>query len=276
MQTNKKIIILIAILILVGIAIYFTLDKKDQVSVKDAKSQTPPIENNNYSEVTKDKTGELTISSKSNNTVKNENTSFMSVDNFNNILESGAENNGVVYISLNSLDPKTKKEVQAAIENLNEKGSLSGGLKLKEFSDLDKARENLAKEGINKIISQLDDFKGTPEEIFKDFKLTGAQNFGRYDAENGWNGLYKLYENNNQKIEIEQIHLKPGESSQQLIIEALNQKLKNDTPAIYEKLNSDLIEKITFVSDYNYYQINGYNLKNEKILDIANNIIENK
>lgn len=275
MQANKKIIILIAILILVGIALYLISDKKDQVIINDAKSQTSLIEHNNYSEMDKDSIEELTISSKSNNTEKNGNTSFISIDDFNDILESGAKNNGVVYISLNSLDPKTKQEVQAAIENLNEKGSLSGGLKLKEFSDLDKARENLAKEGINKIISQLDDFKGIPEEVFKEFKLTGAQNFGRYDAENGWNGLYKLYENDSQKIEIEQIHLKPGESSQQLIIEALNQNLKNQTPAIYEKLNSDLIEKITFVSDYNYYQINGYNLKNGKILDIANNIIEN-
>lgn len=275
MQANKKIIILIAILILVGIALYLILDKKDQVIINDAKSQTSLIEHNNYSETDKDSVEELTISSKSNNTEKNRNTSFINIDNFNDILESGAKNNGVVYISLNSLDPKTKQEVKAAIENLNERGSLSGGLKLKEFSDLDKARENLAKEGINKIISQLDDFKGTSDEIFKDFKLTGAQNFGRYDAENGWNGLYKLYENDSQKIEIEQMHLKPGESSQQLIIEALNQNLKNDTPAIYEKLNSDLIEKITFVSDYNYYQINGYNLKNGKILDIANNIIQN-
>lgn len=275
MQANKKIIILIAILILVGIALYLILDKKDQVIINDAKSQTSLIEHNNYSETDKDSIEELTISSKSNNTEKNGNTSFITIDTFNDILESGAKNNGVVYISLNSLDPKTKQEVQAAIENLNERGSLSGGLKLKEFSDLDKARENLAKEGINKIISQLDDFKGTPEEVFKEFKLTGAQNFGRYDAENGWNGLYKLYENDSQKIEIEQMHLKPGESSQQLIIEALNHNLKNHTPAIYEKLNSDLIEKITFVSDYNYYQINGYNLKNGKILDIANNIIEN-
>jgi len=228
MQANKKIIILIAILILVGIALYLILDKKDQVIINDAKSQTSLIENNNYSETDKDSIEELTISSKSNNTEKNGNTSFINIDNFNDILESGAKNNGVVYISLNSLDPKTKQEVKAAIENLNERGSLSGGLKLKEFSDLDKARENLAKEGINKIISQLDDFKGTSDEIFKDFKLTGAQNFGRYDAENGWNGLYKLYENDSQKIEIEQMHLKPGESSQQLIIEALNHNLKND------------------------------------------------
>ncbi|KAF1010259.1 MAG: hypothetical protein GAK29_05079 [Acinetobacter bereziniae] len=55
----------------------------------------------------------------------------------------------------------------------------------------------------------------------------------------------------------------------------LNTSLINDVPAIYEELSSDLIQKLTFVSDRNYYQINYYNLSQNEAIEIANSIIAN-
>ncbi|KAF1027516.1 MAG: hypothetical protein GAK29_00616 [Acinetobacter bereziniae] len=89
-----------------------------------------------------------------------------------------------------------------------------------------------------------------------------------------WYIIYKLYENNKSKIEIEQIHLKPEISTQQLVKEALNSSLANDTPAIYEKLPPEMLQKLTFVSDRNYYQINAYNLSENELIAIANSIIK--
>lgn len=196
---------------------------------------------------------------------------------FNRIMKDGAKH-GVVYKSLNDLDEVTKKLVEQALKNLQEKGSLSGGTKLKEFTDLNNSRENLKEKTLDKILESFDGFQSPSNEILErhNLKLTGAQNFGSYNQKDGWTGIYKLYENENQKVEIEQIYLRPEKSTQELILEALNRTLANDTPAIYEKLPSDLIQKLTFVSDRSYYQINTYNLKESEMIEIANEIIKNR
>lgn len=201
-------------------------------------------------------------------------TTFMNKEDFEKLMERG-QKNGVSYISVESLDSMTKKQVEQALKDLYEKGSISGGIKLKEFTELDKARSILKQEGLHNMLSQLDQFKSTPDSILNDYdmNLTGAQNFGTYDNSSGWSGMYKLYENTSQKVEIEQINLIPDKSAQQLIVEALNITLDKDTPAIYEQLKSDSIEKLTFVSDRQYYQINGQNLKPDQIINIANKII---
>ena len=197
-------------------------------------------------------------------------TTFMNKEDFEKLMEKG-QKNGVSYISVESLDSMTKKQVEQALKDLYEKGSISGGIKLKEFTELDKARSILKQEGLHNMLSQLDQFKSTPDSILNDYdmNLTGAQNFGTYDNSSGWSGMYKLYENTSQKVEIEQINLIPDKSAQQLIVEALNITLDKDTPAIYEQLKSDSIEKLTFVSDRQYYQINGQNLKPDQIINIA-------
>ncbi len=201
-------------------------------------------------------------------------TTFMNKEDFEKLIEKG-QKNGVSYISVESLDSMTKKQVEQALKDLYEKGSISGGIKLKEFTELEKARSILKQEGLHNMLSQLDQFKSTPDSILNDYdmNLTGAQNFGTYDNISGWSGMYKLYENTSQKVEIEQINLIPDKSAQQLIVEALNITLDKDTPAIYEQLKSDSIEKLTFVSDRQYYQINGQNLKPDQIINIANKII---
>ena len=201
---------------------------------------------------------------------------FMGEKRFKEILKEG-EKNGVVYKSLTTLELKDKVEVEKAIENLTKTGSLSGGIKLNEFSELDKARDILDKEGLQNMLSKLSGFKSVPDSIFNEYnmKVTGAQNFGSYHQDIGWSGMYKLYENSNQKVEIEQIYLKPKESSQMIISESLNTLLSNETPAIYEHIKNENIEKLTFVSDRNYYQINSSNLGKDQIFDIANKIIAN-
>ena len=201
---------------------------------------------------------------------------FMGEKRFKEILKEG-EKNGVVYKSLTTLELKDKVEVEKAIENLTKTGSLSGGIKLNEFSELDKARDILNKEGLHNMLAKLSDFKSVPDSIFNEYnmRVTGAQNFGSYHQDTGWSGMYKLYENSNQKVEIEQIYLKPKESSQMIISESLNTLLSNETPAIYEHIKNENIEKLTFVSDRNYYQINSSNLGKDQIFDIANKIIAN-
>ena len=204
-------------------------------------------------------------------------TTFMNKEDFEKLMEKG-QKNGVSYISVESLDSMTKKQVEQALKDLYEKGSISGGIKLKEFTELDKARSILKQEGLHNMLSQLDQFKSTPDSILNDYdmNLTGAQNFGTYDNSSGWSGMYKLYENTSQKVEIEQINLIPDKSAQQLIVEALNITLDKDTPAIYEQLKSDSIEKLTFVSDRQYYQINGQNLKPDQIINIAKYQLKSK
>ena len=201
---------------------------------------------------------------------------FMDEKRFNEILKEG-EKNGVTYKSLTTLEPRDKVDVEKAIENLTKTGSISGGIKLNEFSELDKARDILNKEGLHNMLAKLSGFKSVPDSIFKKYnmKVTGAQNFGSYHQDTGWSGIYKLYENSNQKVEIEQIYLKPNESSQMIISESLNTLLSNETPAIYEHIKNESIEKLTFVSDRNYYQINSSNLSKDQIFDIANEIIVN-
>jgi len=199
----------------------------------------------------------------------------MTEDKFDKIMKEGLVN-GVIYTSLNELDEITRASIKQALKNLNEKGSLSGGVKTNEFSDLEKVRENLRDKTLDEMVKDLDGFKSTPNKILEQYglQLTGAQNFGSYNQGEGWSGIYKLYENNKSKVEIEQIHLKPEKSTQQLVKEALNSSLANDTPAIYEKLPSEMLQKLTFVSDRNYYQINAYNLSENELIEIANSIIK--
>lgn len=199
----------------------------------------------------------------------------MTEDKFDKIMKEGLVN-GVIYTSLNELDEITRASIKQALKNLNEKGSLSGGVKTNEFSDLEKVRENLRDKTLDEMVKDLDGFKSTPNKILEQYglQLTGAQNFGSYNQGEGWSGIYKLYENNKSKVELEQIHLKPEKSTQQLVKESLNSSLANDTPAIYEKLPSEMLQKLTFVSDRNYYQINAYNLSENELIEIANSIIK--
>jgi Tfp pilus assembly protein PilO len=54
----------------------------------------------------------------------------MTGEQFDKIMKAGLEN-GVVYTSMNEFDDVTKNAIKQALENLNEKGSLSGGIKVK-------------------------------------------------------------------------------------------------------------------------------------------------
>lgn len=275
---HKKILLICLTLLIVLILIFITFFKENKneiitTSSHKSKVSDPDIALKNDFKVSQSKG--LLENNKS--PYKSEiSTSFMDEKKFNEILENGKEN-GVIYIPVNSLDPKDRKDAEDAIENLMKTGSLSGGIRLKEFTELDKARDILEQEGLNNILARLDDFKSAPDSIFEeyDMKVTGAQNFGLYHEEKGWSGIYKLYENSNEKVEIQQINLKPDESSQLLVAESLNILLSNQTPAIYEYIRNENIEKLTFVSDKNYYQINSSNLNKDQIIDIANKVILN-
>ncbi|WP_151752013.1 hypothetical protein [Acinetobacter bereziniae] len=272
MRILKLIVAILIILISYIVYIYFfendqSSEKKENIGLTSTTNELQASEKINNKVI-------------DNNRVLNKTSSpsplHMTAEQYNKIMKEGIAN-GVVYTSLNDFDDITKDSIKQALENLNQKGSLSGGVKIKEFSDLDKARENLKEKSLEKMISDLDGFKSTPNEILDKYnlKLTGAQNFGAYSESDGWNGIYKLYENNKSKVEIEQINLKPEKSTQQLVKEALNASLSDNTPATYEELPSELILKLTFVNDRNYYQINAYNLSKNEIFEIANLIISN-
>lgn len=279
MTTPKRYIFFICFFTLIAFLLYFIFNKKEvstptqNISSYGIKQENTAVNKESYESPPLN----MQATSKKNSEIAEEN-SFITPVNFSEIMNKGSKNNGVVYISLNDLDPASKKGAEEAIRNLNEKGSLSGGIKINEFSELEKARENLQQEGIKKITSQLDGFLSTNDQILNEYglKLTGAQNFGRYDSENGWNSIYKLYESSNQKVEIEQSYLKPNESAHQFIAESLNYEINQNTPARYERLPSDLIEKLTFVNNGHYYQINGQNLNPNQIQKIAEKIIESK
>ncbi|WP_151802683.1 hypothetical protein [Acinetobacter guillouiae] len=272
MRILKLIVAILVILIFCIGYIYFS--KSDKSSEKQEIISLASIKNElQASEKINDKVDD---NSKNLSKASNPPPLNMTAEQYDKIMKEGIAN-GVVYTSLNDFDDITKDSIKQALENLNQKGSLSGGIKVKEFSDLDKARENLKEKTLEKMISDLDGFKSTPNEILEkhNLKLTGAQNFGAYNEGEGWNGIYKLYENNKSKVEIEQINLKPEKSTQQLVKETLNASLSNNTPAIYEELPSELIQKLTFVNDRNYYQINAYNLSKNEMMEIANSIILN-
>ncbi|BAP37711.1 hypothetical protein AS4_27710 [Acinetobacter guillouiae] len=272
MRILKLIVAILVILIFCIGYIYFS--KSDKSSEKQEIISLASIKNElQASEKINDKVDD---NSKNLSKASNPPPLNMTAEQYDKIMKEGIAN-GVVYTSLNDFDDITKDSIKQALENLNQKGSLSGGVKVKEFSDLDKARENLKEKTLEKMISDLDGFKSTPNEILEkhNLKLTGAQNFGAYNEGEGWNGIYKLYENNKSKVEIEQINLKPEKSTQQLVKETLNASLSNNTPAIYEELPSELIQKLTFVNDRNYYQINAYNLSKNEMMEIANSIILN-
>lgn len=274
--------VLIIIFLLLVVSIFFGFNYfKDNENKHIANSSNLTNKEKNVNNSILQKKSEVNENKTSFNGNKSENKptiidSFIDEKKFNEILKNG-EKNGVVYMSLNQLEQKDRADVEKAIENLTKTGSLSGGIKVKEFSELDMARSTLNKEGLNNMLAKLAGFKSVPDSFFKeyDMKVTGAQNFGSYHQDTGWSGIYKLYENSSQKVEIEQIYLKPKESSQMIISESLNTLLSNETPAIYEHINNENIEKLTFVSDRNYYQINSSNLSKEQIFDIANKIILN-
>lgn len=272
MRILKLMVAILVILIFCIGYIYFSKNYKSSEK-QESTSIASPKNELQASEKISDK---VVDNSKNLNKVSNTPPLNMTGEQFDKIMKEGIAN-GVVYTSLNDFDDITKDSIKQALENLNQKGSLSGGVKVKEFSDLDKARENLKEKTLEKMISDLDGFKSTPNEILEkhNLKLTGAQNFGAYNEGEGWNGIYKLYENNRSKVEIEQINLKPEKSTQQLVKETLNTSLSNNTPATYEELPSEMIQKLTFVNDRNYYQINAYNLSKNEMMGIANSIILN-
>lgn len=274
MRINKLLVVICVFLIFfIG---YLFLSKNEKVS-QDEKNISLTSQNEKNQDVSQ-------VSGKNDNWAggKNLNSELnkkialnITEDKFEKIMKEGLAN-GVVYTSLNDFDEITRASIKQALKNLNDKRSLTGGVKTNEFSDLEKARENLRDKTLDKMVKDLDGFKSTPNEILEQYslKLTGAQNFGSYNKGEGWSGIYKLYENNKSKIEIEQIHLKPEISTQQLVKEALNSSLANDTPAIYENLPPEMLQKLTFVSDRNYYQINAYNLSENELIAIANSIIK--
>ena len=271
-------VLIVILLLLVGSIIYWfnISNNQDPTYISTVENKVEDVNDiiiSKDSDVSQTKTAFIKDNSE-NRSIKTD--GFMDEKRFNEILKGG-EKNGVIYKSLTTLESKDKVEVEKAIENLTKTGSLSGGIKLNEFSELDKARDILNKEGLHNMLAKLSDFKSVPDSIFNEYnmRVTGAQNFGSYHQDTGWSGMYKLYENSNQKVEIEQIYLKPKESSQMIISESLNTLLSNETPAIYEHIKNENIEKLTFVSDRNYYQINSSNLGKDQIFDIANKIIAN-
>lgn len=263
---------------LIAVCIFFSVRDDNKADFRNQNiNESNSLVGSKYNPViTNPKSEELSDDSKIKDLSVNE--FFMTTERFAEIMEKGAQNKGVVYVALSTLDPVSKRKAEEAIRNLYEKGSLSGGIQLAEFTELDKARDNLKREGINKINSKLDGFQGVKDELLNShgLQLTGAQSFGRFESEKGWSGIYKLYEGANRMVEIEHIHLKPGESSQQLVIESMNIGLTNNTPATYETLKSESIEKLTFVSEGNYYQINGLNLNPSQLQELANQIIKNQ
>lgn len=230
----RKVLIIIFLLLVgfITVGFYLFKDNKNQQAVKNSDST-------NKAKGVNDFILQQDSEAKKNKTSSNENKNrrvmldgFMNEKRFDEIIKNG-EKNGVVYMSLNTLEPKEKADVEKAIENLEKKGSLSGGIKLKEFSELDKARKILNQEGLDNMLAKLSGFKSIPDSILNEYnmKVTGTQNFGSYHQDTGWSGMYKLYENSNQKVEVEQIYLKPNESSQMIISESLNALLFNETPA---------------------------------------------
>lgn len=277
---KKKVVIILGIVLLICLSLYFYNSNSNNQTTKSLILNTPkeqiiPTSSNKYVEEVNSFSTQVSNTKKQ---ITSDQEYFMSEDKFNSIMEKSAKNNGVSYISLSELDTKSRKEAEEALKNLTEKGSLSGGVKQQEFAEIEKSRDTLREEGIENIKSKLDGFNGINDSILNtyDLRLTGAQTFGRYDSNNGWDSLYKLYENTNQKIEVEQTFLKANESAHQFITESLNIELNNNTPARYEKLPSDLIEKLTFVYNSNYYQINGQHLKKDQLVNIANKIIDSK
>ena len=203
--------------------------------------------------------------------------SEFSDEEFAKIIKEG-EATGVTYISVESLNDKEyKAEIKRVIQNLKEKGSTSGGVREGEFANLETYREALKRNGIHNMIARLDQFKSTPDSILSrhQLKLTGAMNFGEFDSDIGWSGIYKLYENGNKKVEIQQMSIIAGKASQHIVKEILNITLDRNTPAIYEILKNDEIQSLTFVSDRNFFQMNAQHLSREQFFDIANRIIQN-
>jgi len=116
----RKVLIIIFLLLVgfITVGFYLFKDNKNQQAVKNSDSTNKAKEVNDFilqqdSEAKKNKT--------SSNENKNRRVmldGFMNEKRFDEIIK-----NGVVYMSLNTLEPKEKADVEKAIENLEKKGS---------------------------------------------------------------------------------------------------------------------------------------------------------
>lgn len=166
--------------------------------------------------------------------------------------------NGVMFLSIDDpmLSPEEKAEALTQINNLRIYGSLSGGKVTHEFESIEAKRNNI--NNVEKTSFQPTNLDSLVEN---NLRMTGRLYSGAYSQEDGYDSVYRLYENNSgKKLEVTEMYLNPASNTvMQVTKETLNHKI-DSIPMTFETLKNkdgDLIYNAQFNLNNKYWSLSG-------------------
>lgn len=154
------------------------------------------------------------------------------------------------------LSPEEKAEALTQINNLRIYGSLSGGKVTHEFESIEAKRNNI--NNVEKTSFQPTNLDSLVEN---NLRMTGRLYSGAYSQEDGYDSVYRLYENNSgKKLEVTEMYLNPASNTvMQVTKETLNHKI-DSIPMTFETLKNkdgDLIYNAQFNLNNKYWSLSG-------------------
>lgn len=187
--------------------------------------------------------------------------------------------NNINYVSIDdsTLDTDLKQSLKEQAENLKLYGSFSKGKQTHEFKNTSYYKERL--KDLGNFLKIKEKLNFTPSEIDKilgsNFELVGADYSGTYVENEGFDSVFRTYENNrdNSKIEINEMLINPANTKVDFYKENTNTYI-NSSPATIEKIQTPrgYIYNLSWINNQRSYYLSTQGLTESQVMQYAQKI----
>lgn len=190
--------------------------------------------------------------------------------------------NSVSYISIDDsvLNTDLKLRLKDQAENLKLYGSFSKGKQTHEFKDTSYYKKRLQEIGSYSKIKEKLNFSPTELEktLGSKFNLIGADYSGTYVENEGFDSVFRTYENttDNSKIEINEMFINPANTRVDFYKENTNTYV-NSNPATLEKIQTPdgYIYNLSWINNQRSFSLSSHGLTESQIMQFAQKISYN-
>ena len=179
-----------------------------------------------------------------------------------------------IYVNIEDapVDKETKKILYERALNLAQFGSFSKGKQTHEFENQKYYSDRLETLGGEKeLLNQLS-FKPTDlkEIIGSQYNLTGGDFSGAYTENQGYDSVFRRYQNGDKLIEINEYRVSPENTQVQFFKENINSYI-NSSPSTNERIENG-IYNISWISKDKLYSMSSKGMSEGETLSIAQKI----